>query len=167
MFLLFMGGFTAIMKQHNYFYIFDSHSRDEQSLSIVGRTSVILKFYDLREVKKYIQSFLSRIQSLKQSYFCNLQFVPINIDRALSSNILNHYQRFIRRPGYQEHFINKLFDGGFISNSTDSHRKKKEYNPPVETPKKLLKTRRKKGTTFPIILNKKENLLKKKFQEFD
>ena len=28
--LLFMGGFTtAIMKQHDYFYLFDSHSRDE------------------------------------------------------------------------------------------------------------------------------------------
>ena len=162
MFLLFMGGFTAIMKQHNYFYIFDSHSRDEQSLSIVGRTSVILKFYDLREVKKYIQSFLSRIQSLKQSYFCNLQFVPINIDRALSSNILNHYQRFIRRPGYQEHFINKLFDGGFISNSTDSHRKKKEYNPPVETPKKTIKNKKKKRYDVPNYTQQEGKFVKEK-----
>ena len=30
MFLLFMGGFTtALMKQHNCFYLFDSHSRED------------------------------------------------------------------------------------------------------------------------------------------
>ena len=61
--LLFMKGFTtAIMKQHGYFYLFDPHSRDEQGLSIVGGTSVLLKFSDLTEVEKYIQVFLSRIQ---------------------------------------------------------------------------------------------------------
>ena len=31
MFLLFMGGFTtALMKQHNHFYLFDSHSRENK-----------------------------------------------------------------------------------------------------------------------------------------
>ena len=142
--LLFMGGFTtAIMKQHVYFYLFDSHSRDEQSLSIVGGTSVLLKFSDLTEVEKYIQVFYLEYRSLEQSYF-QLQFVRINIDRVLSSNILNHYQRFIRRPGYQEHFIKKLFDGGFINNSTNSHRKRKEYNPLVEPPKDTVKSKKKK-----------------------
>ena len=38
--LLFMGWFTtAIMKQHGYFYLFDSHSRDERGLGIVGGTA--------------------------------------------------------------------------------------------------------------------------------
>ena len=38
--LLFMGWFTtAIMKKHGYIYLFDSHSRDERGLSIVGGTS--------------------------------------------------------------------------------------------------------------------------------
>ena len=61
--LLFMGGFTtAIMKQHRYLYLLDSHSRDEWSLSIVGTTSVLLKIRDLTEVEKYIQVFLFRIQ---------------------------------------------------------------------------------------------------------
>ena len=33
--LSFIRGFTtAIMKQHDYFYLFDSHSRDERGLSI-------------------------------------------------------------------------------------------------------------------------------------
>ena len=50
-----MGGFTtAIMKQHSYFYIFDSYSRDERGLSLVGGTSMLLKFSDLTEVEKYI-----------------------------------------------------------------------------------------------------------------
>ena len=63
--LLFMGGFTtAIMKQYGYFYLFDSHSRDEQGLSIVGGTSVLLKFSDLTEVEKYIQVFYLEYRSL-------------------------------------------------------------------------------------------------------
>ena len=57
---------------------------------------------------------------------------------------MSHYQRFIRRPGYQEHFINKSFDGGFVNNSTDSHRKRKEYNPLVEPPKETIKKKKKK-----------------------
>ena len=58
MFLLFMGGFsTAIMKQSNYFYTFDSDSKDDQGLYMVGKISMILNFYDHREVEKYIQVF--------------------------------------------------------------------------------------------------------------
>ena len=48
---------------------------------------MLLKFRDLTEVEKYIQVFLFRIQ---KSYF-QLQVVRINIDRVLSSNLLNHY----------------------------------------------------------------------------
>ena len=54
--LLFMGGFsTAIMKQRNYFYTFDLRGRDDQGLYMVGKTLMILNFYDLREVEKYIK----------------------------------------------------------------------------------------------------------------
>ena len=74
--LLFMGGFTtAIMKKLGYYYLFDSHSRDEQVLSIVGGTSVLLTFSDLTEIEKHFQG-------LEQSYF-QLQFVRINIDGVL------------------------------------------------------------------------------------
>ena len=45
------------MKQHNHFYLFDSHIRDEQGLSIAGRTSVLLKFSDPMEIAKYVQVF--------------------------------------------------------------------------------------------------------------
>ena len=108
MFLLFMGGFTtALMKQHNHFYLFDSHSRDEQGLSVAGGTSVLLKFSDLMEVEKYIQVFYLEYRSLEQSYF-QLQFVYVNIDRILRSNILCDYQRLRRRVNYLEHSIDVL-----------------------------------------------------------
>ena len=74
MLLLFIGRFTtAIMKQHGYFYLFDSHSRDKRGLSIVGGTSVLLKFRDLTEVEKYIQVFyLTEILKSSHIFSCNL-----------------------------------------------------------------------------------------------
>ena len=42
--LLFMG---ALIKQHNHFYLFDFHSRDEWGLSVAGRTSILLKFSEI------------------------------------------------------------------------------------------------------------------------
>ena len=94
------------------------------------------------EVEKYIQFFYLQYRNIDQSYF-QLQFVSINIDRVLSSNLMNHYQGFIRRLVYQEHFIQKLFDGGFI-NTTIKCRKRKEYNPLVDPPKDAVKDKKKK-----------------------
>ena len=38
-FLLFMGGFTTAVIQHDdFFYLFDSHSRDMRGLSVAGST---------------------------------------------------------------------------------------------------------------------------------
>ena len=55
---LFMGVFTtALKKQHNHFYLFDSHSRDSRDLSMVDGTSVLMKFSDLFEVEIYVQVF--------------------------------------------------------------------------------------------------------------
>ena len=45
------------MKQHNHFYLFVSHSRDERDLSVAGSTSNLLKFFDLVAVAKNIQVF--------------------------------------------------------------------------------------------------------------
>ena len=75
MFLLFMGGFTtALMKHHNHFYLFDSHSRDSRGLSVVDGTSVLMKFSDLFEVENYIQVFYLDCHNMEQSYF-QLQFI--------------------------------------------------------------------------------------------
>ena len=68
-FLLFMGRFTTALMKQNYFYFFDSHSSDERALSIVGGTSVLLKFSDLAEAEKYIEVFYLEYRSLEQSCF--------------------------------------------------------------------------------------------------
>ena len=154
MFLLFMGGFTtALMKQHNHFYLFDSHSRDEQGLSVAGGTSVLLKFSDLMEVEKYIQVFYLEYRSLEQSYF-QLQFVYVNIDRILRSDILCDYQRLRRRLNYLEH-------------STDVLKRMNETNQPVERP--VIENRRTKKKRMENVHNNTqtaEKLAKEKVSSF-
>ena len=50
-FSYYLCGFTiALMKQHNHFYLFDSHSRDKRGVSVAGETSVLLNFSDLMNV---------------------------------------------------------------------------------------------------------------------
>ena len=54
--LLFIGGnTTAIVPGQNKFYLFDSHSRDDRGLCVSDGTSVLLRFHDFLEVKRYIQ----------------------------------------------------------------------------------------------------------------
>ena len=105
MFLLFMGGFTtALMKHHNHFYLFDSHSRDSRGLSVVGGTSVLMKVSDLFEVENYIQAYLE-CDSMEQSYF-QLQFIHFSICRELQLDILSCAKRVRRRLTYQEKSTN-------------------------------------------------------------
>ena len=153
MFLLFMGGFTtALMKQHNHFYLFDSHSRDEQGLSVAGGTSVLLKFSDLMEVEKYIQVFYLEYRSLEQSYF-QLQFVYVNIDRILRLDILCYYQRLRRRLYYLEH--------------SDVHKRMNETNPPVEQPViQNIRTKKKRMENVQNNTQKAEKLTKGKVSRF-
>ena len=83
MFLVFMGGFTtALMKQNNHFYLFDSHSKDERGLSIVGGN-----FWILGKLRNICRFFYLEYRSLEQSCF-QLQFILVNVDRELSSDIL-------------------------------------------------------------------------------
>ena len=106
MFLLFMVGFTtALMKHHNHFYLFDSHSRDSRGLSVVDGTSVLLKFSDLFEVENYIQVFYLECHSMEQSYF-QLQFIHFRICRELQLDILSCAKRVTRRLNYQEKSTN-------------------------------------------------------------
>ena len=51
LFFLFMGGYTtAVMSSQNFFYVFDSHSRDERWLNIANERSVLLKFRYIFEI---------------------------------------------------------------------------------------------------------------------
>ena len=105
MFLLFMGGFTtALMKHHNHFYLFDSHSRDSRGLSVVDGTSVLMKVSDLFEVENYIQAYLE-CDSMEQSYF-QLQFIHFSICRELQLDILSCAKRVRQRLTYQEKSTN-------------------------------------------------------------
>ena len=55
LFHLFMGGYkTALISSQNFFYVFDSHSRDERGQNIANVRSVLLKFRHIFEIAKYI-----------------------------------------------------------------------------------------------------------------
>ena len=50
-----MGGYkTALISSQNFFYVFDSHSRDERGQNIANVRSVLLKFRHIFEIAKYI-----------------------------------------------------------------------------------------------------------------
>ena len=54
--LLFMESFTtAIVSSGNWYYLFDSHSRDEREINVIHGTSALMKFNDLFEIEKCIQ----------------------------------------------------------------------------------------------------------------
>ena len=43
------------MSLQNFFYVFDSHSRDERGLNIPNGRSILLKFRYIFEIEKYLQ----------------------------------------------------------------------------------------------------------------
>ena len=56
LFLLSTGGYTtATIPSQNFFYIFDSHSRDERGLNNCKWDIYLLKFIHIFEIEKYIQ----------------------------------------------------------------------------------------------------------------
>ena len=88
MFLSFMGGFTtALMKHHNQFYLFDSHSPDSRDRSVIDGNSVLMKFSDLFEAENYIQVLYLECHSMDESYF-QFQFIHLSICRELQLDIL-------------------------------------------------------------------------------
>ena len=69
LFFLFMGGYTtAVMSSQNFFYVFDSHSRDERWLNIANERSVLLKFQYIFEIEKYIQVAYLEYRDQQQLY---------------------------------------------------------------------------------------------------
>ena len=68
LFLQFMGGnTTAIMSLQNFFYVFDSYSRDERGLNIPNGRSVLLKF---RYIFKLRSVYRQHIQNLEINNRC-------------------------------------------------------------------------------------------------
>ena len=65
-----MEGFTtAVILLRNCYYLFDSHSRDERTLSVVDGKSVLMKFRDLYELEKYLQVAYLKYRDRQQAYF--------------------------------------------------------------------------------------------------
>ena len=68
--MLFMDIFTtAIILKRNYYYLFDSHSRNEREVSIADGTSVFMKFSDLFEIENCIQVAYLESRARHQAYF--------------------------------------------------------------------------------------------------
>ena len=93
------------MKNHNHFYLFDSHSRDSRGLSVVDGTSVLINFSDLFKIENYVQVFCLECHSMEQSYF-QLQFIHFSICREFQLDILSCAKRVRRRLTYQEKSTN-------------------------------------------------------------
>ena len=109
-----MEGFaTAIILLRNCYYLFDSHSRDERGLSVVDRTSVLLTFRDLYELKKYLEVAYLEYRDRKQPYF-QLQFVEVNVESNEKVGIYLQYIRTVRLAHDRQY-------------SADINRKQKEY----------------------------------------
>ena len=54
--ILVMDGFMFMIKKENRFlYLLDSHSRDTQGLQCNNGSSIVLKFKDVFEIKKYLK----------------------------------------------------------------------------------------------------------------
>ena len=55
--LFVIDGYTiGIIYHNNYYYVFDSHSRDDNGKRIEGGTSVLLQFENLKMIRNYIQN---------------------------------------------------------------------------------------------------------------
>ena len=65
-----MGGFSfAVTRSENWFYLFDSHSRDINGFPPPIRTSVLLKFGSVYEVREYIREvYFAQASNMSQSY---------------------------------------------------------------------------------------------------
>ena len=106
LFLLIMGGnTTAIMSLQNFFYVFDSHSRDERGLNIPNGRSVLLKFRYIFEIEKYIQVAYLEFRDKQQMYF-QAQFIRLKTEAIDMLSIFSKHKNSIRRKNYQNNSTN-------------------------------------------------------------
>ena len=67
---------TARISSGKWFYLFDSHSRDEKELNVIYGSSALMKFNDLFEIEKYIQVVYLQYRDRQQAYF-QIQFIEV------------------------------------------------------------------------------------------
>ena len=121
LFRLFMGGnTTAIMSLQNFFYVFNSHRRDERGLNIPNGRLVLLEFRYIFEIEKYIQT--SYLEFSKQQMYFQVQFIRLRTKAIDMLFIFSKHKNSIRRKNYQ-------------NNSTNICKRKREiYSENIGTP---------------------------------
>ena len=67
----------SLLWNKKYFFLFDSHSRDEQGKVSPHGTGILLKFTTLSQVRKYI---LENYLVDRESIFCQIQYIKAEID---------------------------------------------------------------------------------------
>ena len=92
--LLFINGLTmAIIFTNLAYYLFDSHSKDNQGKASQHGTSILLKFETLENLENYIYEvyYETHISHLRSTYF-QFQFVEI----ICSENTIRSFYNFIK-----------------------------------------------------------------------
>ena len=91
-----MENFTAaIILSRNFYYLFDSHSRDESGLSIVDGNSVLMKFNGPFDIEKYIQNAYLAYRDRQEAYF-QIQFIEEMVRPIEKTEICLQYARNVR-----------------------------------------------------------------------
>ena len=76
-FLMFICGFTvAVILYNDSYYLFDSHSRNQHSQMVVNGQSVLLKFSQLSDLEKYIETIYLLQRYQRRAYF-QIQYIDV------------------------------------------------------------------------------------------
>ena len=96
--LMIIGGVTlALFKRNNDFYIFDSHSRDEQGLPVPEGMSCLIEFPDIFELEKYIIVCYLELRSIESQYF-QIQTIAFSvITSTVVAALQTEYRNYKRR----------------------------------------------------------------------
>ena len=86
----------------NWYYLLDSHSRDERGLSVIDGTSVLMKFNDFSEIEKYIQVALLEYRDRQQAYF-QIQFTEVTVGSIEKTEIHLQFAKNVRREHDREY----------------------------------------------------------------
>lgn len=86
--LILEGYIMAIIKQSNYFYVFDSHARDFNGMPDPNGTAVVIKFTNVLDLEQFLYSLSTK---LRVSLF---EIVPICVTKTkVRPNRANEYRK--------------------------------------------------------------------------
>jgi len=96
-FLIFVNGVTlAVMynDSQNSYYLFDSHSRNNQGLPVPDGTSVLLKCTGPYEIENYLKRVYLHME--RRSCFFQLQFIKVDITEINKQNLRQNFRNSTR-----------------------------------------------------------------------